>query len=130
MLQLAHGLGFDLADALARNLENPADLFERVGIAVSQAVTQADDFALSVSKGLEQALDFVLEHGLRGRGYRAERAFILDEFTEAAILALTHRAVETHRMPPDIQNAARLFNADVGCPRRFFRCGLAAEFLK
>ncbi len=41
VLQLANGLGFDLADALAGDLEDAADLFQRVGVAVAQAVAQA-----------------------------------------------------------------------------------------
>src|SRR3954447_3936185 len=62
VLQLADGLRLDLADALAGDLENPADLFERVGVAVAQAVAELDDLALAVGERLEHALDLVLEH--------------------------------------------------------------------
>src|SRR5262245_20833714 len=46
LLQLADGFGFDLADALAGDLEDVADFFQRVAVAVAQAVAQLDDLAL------------------------------------------------------------------------------------
>jgi hypothetical protein len=67
MLQLADGLGLDLPDALAGDLEDAADLFERVGVAVADAVAQLDDLALAVGQRLEHLLDLVLEHLLRWR---------------------------------------------------------------
>ena len=56
MLELSDGFGFDLSDALAGDFEDAADLFERVGVAVADAVTQSrrgrltvlDDLALAV----------------------------------------------------------------------------------
>src|SRR5688500_2697274 len=67
VLQLADGLCLDLANALARHLEDAADLFERVGVAVADAVAELDDFALAVRQGLQHLLDLVLQHLLRGR---------------------------------------------------------------
>src|SRR5207248_8667790 len=40
MLQLSDRLGLDLADPLAGDLEDPAHLFEGVGVAVAQAVAE------------------------------------------------------------------------------------------
>ncbi len=48
LLQLADGLGFDLPDALAGDREDLADFFERVGVAVGQAVAEPQDLALAV----------------------------------------------------------------------------------
>ncbi len=48
VLQLADGLGLDLPDPFAGDLEDPADLFEGVGVAVANAVPQLDDLALAV----------------------------------------------------------------------------------
>src|SRR3954464_2653523 len=48
MLQLADRLGLDLADPLAGDLEDPAHLFEGVGVAVAQAVAELDDLALAI----------------------------------------------------------------------------------
>ena len=50
LLQLADGLRFDLPDAFAGDGENLADFFQRVGVAVGQAVAEADDFALAVAQ--------------------------------------------------------------------------------
>src|SRR5262245_28887870 len=48
VLQLAERLGFDLADAFARDLEDSACFFERIAVAVAQAVTELDDLAFAV----------------------------------------------------------------------------------
>src|SRR5579872_1232994 len=53
VLELPHGLGLDLADALAGDLEDPTDLLERVGVAVADAVTELDDLALAEGERLE-----------------------------------------------------------------------------
>jgi len=52
VLELPDRLGFHLPDALARDLEDPPDLFERVGVAVADAVSELDDFRLAVREGL------------------------------------------------------------------------------
>jgi hypothetical protein len=53
VLELADGLGLDLADALAGDLEDPADLLERVGVAVADAVAELDDLALAEGQRVE-----------------------------------------------------------------------------
>ncbi len=88
MLEFADGLGLDLADALAGDFEDAADLFERVGVAVADAVTQLDDLALAVGERLEDDVDAVLEHFLRGRGDGRIDLIVLDEIAEVAVLAL------------------------------------------
>ena len=40
VLELADGLGLDLADALAGDLEDPPDLLQGVGVAVTYAVAE------------------------------------------------------------------------------------------
>src|SRR5689334_15099680 len=62
MLQLPHRFRLDLANALARHLEDSAHLFERIGVAVAEAVAQLDNFALAVGQRLQDMLDLVLEH--------------------------------------------------------------------
>src|SRR5215475_12162197 len=48
VLELADGLGLDLADAFARHLEDAADLLKGVGVAVAEAVAELDDLAFAV----------------------------------------------------------------------------------
>src|SRR5262245_17263296 len=71
LLELADGFGFDLADAFAGDFENVANLFQRVAVAVAQAVPQLDDLALAVAQGLEHLVDPRPQHLLRGAGGRA-----------------------------------------------------------
>src|SRR5262249_19756979 len=102
MLEVPHGLGLDLADPLAGHLEDPADLFERIGVAVAEAVAELDDLALAVGEGLEDRVDLLLEH-LLGRGVdRALGGLVLDEVAEVAVLALADRPVERDRVPADL----------------------------
>ena len=63
VLQLGDGFGFDLPHALAGDLEDAADFFQRVGVAVAQAVTQADDLPLAVGERLEQLFDLARAAG-------------------------------------------------------------------
>src|SRR6266511_39067 len=62
VLQFSDGLGLDLPDALAGDLEDPSDLFEGIGVAIAQAVAELDDLALAVGQGLEDLVDLLLEH--------------------------------------------------------------------
>ncbi len=110
VLELADGLGLDLADALAGDFEDAADLFERVGVAVADAVTQLDNLALAVGERLEDDVDAVLEHFLRGRGDGRIDLVVLDEIAEVAVLALADGPVEADGMLGDFQDAARLLD--------------------
>src|SRR5204863_10168373 len=92
--QLAERLGLDLADALARDREILADLFERVLAAVAQAEAHLDDLLLARSQGLEQGLGLVLEvdvdHGLGGGDHVA----VLDEVPQMRVLLLPDGRLE------------------------------------
>ena len=111
VLELADRLGFDLPHPFAGNLEDPADFFQGVRIAISQAVSETDDLPLSVGKGLEEPFDSLSEHLVRGRFIGPVDAVVLDELPKAAILTLPDRAIEAHRMSPDVQHPPSLVNA-------------------
>src|SRR5690606_40455786 len=98
----------DLADALAGDLEDLADLFEGVGVSVADAVAELDDLALAVGQRLEHGLDAVLEHLARGAHDRALGLVVLDEVAEVRVLALADRAVERNRVAADLHHAAGL----------------------
>src|SRR6476660_7802963 len=66
VLELSDRLGFDLANALAGDFEDSADFFERVCVAVADAVAELDDLALSVGQRFQDLLNLVLEHFLGG----------------------------------------------------------------
>src|SRR5581483_12191075 len=68
--QLGHGAGFDLADALAGEIEVLTDLFEGAGLAAVEAEAEAQDLALALVKRTEQPADLV---GQQRRGRHLER---------------------------------------------------------
>ena len=94
VLKFPHRLGFDLADPLASDLEDPAHLFERIGVAVTESVTELDDLAFAVSEGLQDLVDLFLEHFLGGRVDRALGGLVLDKVAEVAVFAFADGAVE------------------------------------
>src|SRR3954467_12381632 len=57
--ELRHGAGFDLADALTREVERLADLFERPRLATIEAEAQAQDLPLALVERLQQPLDLL-----------------------------------------------------------------------
>src|SRR4051794_11912772 len=81
MLKLAYGLGFDLPHALASHGKNLADLFQRVGVAVGQAVAEFEDFAFAVVELFEHHGNPRLEHALRHVFERIDLAVIFDKLT-------------------------------------------------
>src|SRR5690606_36869085 len=114
VLQFAYGLGLELADALARDLEDAAALFERVGVAIADAVAKLDDLALAVGEGLEDALDPLLEH-LLGRGVGGcALGLVFNEVAEVAVFALARRAIEAHRLLADLHDAADFGDGQAG----------------
>src|SRR5690606_26558226 len=101
VLQFPDGLGLDLADALAGDLEDPAHLLQGVGVAVAQTVAELDDLALAVGEGLQDLVDLVLEHLLGGGVDRALDGLVLDEVAEVAVLALADGPIQRDRVPAD-----------------------------
>ena len=80
-------LGFDLPDAFAGDLEDAADFFQRVAVAVAQAVAQADDLPLAVGERLEQLFDLArAAFRCLASVDRALGAVVLEELAEASCL--------------------------------------------
>src|SRR5262249_41556870 len=130
MLQLAYGLGLDLADPLARHLEDAAHLLQRVGVAVAETVTQLDDLPLAVGQRLQHLLDLVLEHLLRRGLHRRFGRVVLDEVAEIAVLAFADRPIQADGVPADLQHPASLLHADARGLGRFLNGRLAAHLLQ
>ena len=60
MTHLLEGLGLDLADALARHFELPAQLFERAAVAIDEAKPQLKHLALALADRAEDVADLLL----------------------------------------------------------------------
>src|SRR5690606_17466296 len=94
VLKLANRLGLDLAHALAGDLEDAADLLERVGVSVADAVAELEYLPLAVGEGAKHLFDALLEHVARSAIGGRALALIFDEVAEVALLAIANGAVQ------------------------------------
>src|SRR5262245_1314579 len=130
LLELHHGFGFDLADAFPRDLEDVSDFFQRVAVAVAQAVPQLDDLPLAVTEGLEHLVDAVSQHLLRRAGSRALGGAVGKEVAKVAVLTVADGPIETDRITAHRQNAAGFIDRRSRLAGGFFERRLAAELLQ
>ena len=94
MAELAQGLGFDLADAFASDLEGLANLFEGVFGAVFEAEALLGENRPPEEDEVASALQEVQERAMEGR-LRDLRAQIAEaerrgDYAELAVLSLIH----------------------------------------
>src|SRR5580698_661702 len=80
--ELAEGLGFDLADALAGDLEGLADLFEGVFAAVLEAEAHLDDTLLAGSERAQDLRGVLLEVDRDDCVGRRDGHAVFDEVSE------------------------------------------------
>ena len=59
--EFAQALGFDLANAFARDFELFTNFFERAGVAVHQTEAELKDFPLTFREAAEDILQLALE---------------------------------------------------------------------
>ena len=57
MLELPDRLGLDLPDTFPGHLEDPADLFEGVGVSIADSIAKLEDLTLTIGQGLEDIID-------------------------------------------------------------------------
>ena len=129
MLKLPDRFGLDLADSLASYLEDPPHFLKRVRVAVADAIPQLDDLTLPIGKRLEDHVDPLLEHLLRGGSHGRIHIIILDEITEVGILAVADGPVQTDRMLGDVEHPSRLLDRHAHFRRDLVDGGLAAKVL-
>src|SRR3954452_18369952 len=97
MLELLQRVVLDLADALARDAERPADLLERLRRATVQAEAERDDLALAEGQRVERLLDVLPAEAELRRLERALGRLVLNEVAEARVLLLTDRLLQADR---------------------------------
>lgn len=129
MLKFADGLGLDLADAFAGDLEDASDFFEGVGVAVADAVAEFDDFAFAVGEGFEHLFDAVFEHFLGGGIGGSAGGFVFDEVSEVAVFAFADGAIEADGVLADFHDSADLGDGEAGLFGEFFEGGFDAGAL-
>ena len=94
MPHLAKGLGFDLANTLAGNVELAPNFFQRARIAVDQAETQCQDFLLTLRQGLQNIADLFLQQAECGHFIGLLGRLIFDKVAKVRIVAVTDRTLQ------------------------------------
>ncbi len=119
--QLAEGLCFDLADALACDLEALADFFQGVLGAVFETETHLDDALFARGESAEDLRGVLLEvdadDGLRRRDGLA----VFNEVAEVRIFLFTDGRFERDGLLRDFEDLADLGDRDVHAAWRFLR---------
>src|SRR5262249_5879505 len=108
------------------DFEDAAHLFQRICVAVAEAVAQLDDLPLAIGQRLQHLLDFVLEHLLGSGANGRFDGVVFDEVAEVAVLALAHRPIQGDGVPADFQHPASLLDADASRLGGFLNGRLAA----
>src|SRR6187399_830010 len=104
MLELAQGLGLDLADALAGDRELLADLFERVVGVHADAEAHAQHPLLARGERGEDARRRLAQVRLDRGVDRQDGVLVLDEVAEVRIFLVADRGLERDRLFRDLQD--------------------------
>ena len=113
MTQLAEGLGFDLADALARDLEGLADLFESVLGAVFEAEAHLDDALFARGQGTQDLRGVLLEVDADDSVRRGYGHAVFDEVAEVRVFLFADGGLEGYGLLGDLEDFADLGDRDV-----------------
>src|SRR6266853_3053505 len=82
MPHFAQGFCFNLANALAGNLELPAYFFQGPAVPINQTKSLFEHLPLPISERLQHVLDFFLQYDNCGHIARVFRASVLDKVAE------------------------------------------------
>src|SRR5580765_6995001 len=128
-LELLERVVLDLADALARHAEGPADLLERARLRAREPEAELDYLAVAVRQRGQSVLD-VLAAQLDLRGVeRRLGLLVLDEVAELGLFLLADRLLERDRVLGHAQDVAHLRGRHLELRRDLVRPRLAAEAL-
>src|SRR5262245_15584633 len=114
--KLAQRLRLNLADALAREGEALAHLFERVIARLVDTKSHAEDLLLPRRKRLEELARLVVEAHLGVGLVRRKRGVVGDELAHVRLAVVTNRRLEADRLARDLHDGADLLH---GNARRF-----------
>ncbi len=125
----AEGFGFDLTDALAGDFELASDFLEGAAVAIDEAEALFQDGAFAFGEGIEDIFDFVLEENDGRLVGGVFGGFVLDEVSEAGVLAVSDGSLEGDGLLGHLENGADAFDRELNFVRDFFRGGFASVFL-
>src|SRR5690242_18235577 len=86
----AEGFGFDLADAFAGDAKLFTDFFEGARVAVTKAEAEFENFPFAFGEAGEYVGELVFKEAEAGDFGRAFGGFILDEISEAGLVAVAN----------------------------------------
>src|SRR5689334_9503774 len=128
--ELGHGLGLDLADALAGDAVDFADLVQRLGLPVGQPEPHRDHPRLPLRQRVQHRVQLLLQQREADRLTRLDRLRVLDQVPELAVPVLPQRGVQRDRLPAVLLHLVDLVRRHVQLDRQFLRGQLAAQVLE
>ena len=117
--QLAQRLRFDLADALARDVEFLADFFERVLALAADPETQPDHLLLFGRKRLQDVGGLVANVGVDHRIHRRAYPAVFNQIAQRRFAIAADRRFERHRIARNGLQLLDLFDRNVHAARDF-----------
>src|SRR3954453_23324848 len=93
-LKLLERLVLDLPDALARDVERPADLVERARVLAAEAVAQLEHTPVARGEVLQLLAERLLREHLRGALVRRLGALVGDELADLRLLLVADRLLQ------------------------------------
>src|SRR5690242_18343184 len=127
--ELAQGLGFDLADALAGNVEFLTDFFEGVLALAADTEAEADNLLFLGREGLQDIGGFVADVGIDDGVHRRADPAVFDEIAESGFAIAADGSFQRYRVAGDGLQLLDLFDRDVHAAADFFVGRDAAELL-
>src|SRR4029077_20260883 len=97
--ELAHRLGYDLADPLAGHAVDLADLIQRLRLPVGQPEPHRHHPRLTLRQRIQHRMQLLLQQRETDRLPRLDRLRILDQVPELAIAILPQRGMQRDRLP-------------------------------
>src|SRR5690606_1836917 len=119
------GLGLDLTDTLARDLEVLTNLLEGVVALLADAEAHAEDLLLARRQRREHLARLLREVHRDDRLRGARGALVLDEIAERAVLVLADGRLEADGLLRDLEDLADLVDRQLHLLRDLLGGGLA-----
>jgi len=129
-LELLERLGFDLANAFARDLKDFANLFERVFAAVVKSKSHLDDIAFSRRQRFQNFFEFFVESVISRRMFRSFKGADRNKIAKSRVGGVANGAFKTDRGRTNFKDALHVFGIHLGAQGKFFVRKFAAETLE
>jgi hypothetical protein len=128
--QLAQGLGFDLADALAGDVELFADFLQRVVSGHFDAKAHAQHLGFAGREGVEDVLDDAAHRSVQGCVRWGQGVVVFDEVAQMGVVIVANRRFHRDRLFGDLHDFADFIFRHFHFDRQRGRVWLGAGFLQ